>query len=237
MQLTIIIPAYNEEKRILDTLKRIRDARHAGILPTSMEVLVIDDGSTDATAKVIDTFAAEKAYPIRLIRLSENQGKGAAVRAGLQAAAGDWILISDADTSTPMDEYPRLRQAGGDAAIASRGLPDSQILIRQPGFRHILGRLFNAVARRLSGLPFRDTQCGFKVLSKAAAAHAAGRLSVNNFAWDIDLLMGLCEAGFRIVEVPVRWEHRDNSRVQLWRDGPMMLWTVLRLRLRKHAPR
>jgi dolichyl-phosphate beta-glucosyltransferase len=230
--LSIVIPAYNERSRLPACLIEIETAHALALLPAKLEVIVVDDGSTDETAAWVEQRRKEVPYLLRLHRLESNKGKGAAIRAGLALAQASWILISDADASTPFEEYVGLRAQPTDVAIASRGLPQSNITVRQPGIRHQLGTLFNSAVRLISGLPFHDTQCGFKLISRHAWQAIEKDLSVDNFAWDVDLLMQLQRRGYSIAEVPVRWEHREDSRVRVWKDGPSMVWTVFKLRVR-----
>lgn len=231
-QLSIIIPAYNERLRLPATFRDIEQALLAQRLPASLEVIVVNDGSSDGTGDWLIRQGTAYGFPVRVVSLDAHQGKGAAVKGGMRLAQGDWVLITDADASTPFEEYQTLREAGTEVAIASRALPASQILIRQPGCRHWLGQMFNWVVRSLSGLPFRDTQCGFKLLSRSAVQAVWSQLTVKHYAWDVELLMLLERRGVRITEVPVRWEHRENSRVRLAQDGIRMLLTVVSLRWR-----
>jgi dolichyl-phosphate beta-glucosyltransferase len=222
MILSIVIPCYNEAKRLSYTLNLIREAQAKSELPTLSEIIVVDDGSTDNMNW--DIIRKRVSFVMHTPRRC---GKGSAVRAGLQLANGDHVLICDADASTPFAEYNRLASGNPDASVGSRGLPQSIIPVRQPGLRHFWGRLFNLYVRAVTGLPFKDTQCGFKLLSRKAVDAVKNELSVNNFAWDIQLLKLLEKHNFKVREVPITWFHRENSRVRFWRDGLAMLWTVL----------
>ena len=230
-ELSIVIPAFNEEERLPKTLCELGSSVLEKILPAGLEVIVVDDGSCDGT-KTIRPPADQpvwKEINFRMISVPHG-GKGFAVREGLKQAEGKWVLISDADLSTSFAMYPVLREAAIDGAIASRGLKDSKITVRQPGMRHELGRSFNAFVRLLTGLEFFDTQCGFKLLRKDAARVAAKYMTLPGFAFDVEMLMILKRTVFEMVEVPVEWAHMEDSRVRAFSDGLRMGWAVLKLR-------
>jgi len=232
--LSIVVPAYNEERRLVPTLARI-----TGWLAgegRSAEVLVVDDGSRDDTARV-----AERALafgPGRVVRLPENRGKGAAVRAGVLASRGKWILLTDADLSTPIEDLPTLEaavRAGGlDVAIGSRALAASRVEVRQGLLRQTMGKTFNRVIRVAAGLPFGDTQCGFKLFDGARARPIFAKMVVDRFAFDVEFLFLAHRAGLRIAEVPVVWRNAAESKVKLVGDPLNMLADVARVRWR-HA--
>ncbi|MCA9753988.1 MAG: glycosyltransferase family 2 protein, partial [Gemmatimonadetes bacterium] len=162
-RLTVVVPAYNEERRLEGSLTEL--AEWAAARPYAVEVLVVDDGSRDGTRALAERFAAG-APSFRVLALPENRGKGAAVRTGFAASTGELVLFSDADLSTPLHEIEKLEaalEAGAGVAIASRALPDSNLEIRQAWYRERMGKTFNAIVRRVTGLPIRDTQCGFKL--------------------------------------------------------------------------
>lgn len=228
VDLSVVIPAYNELMRLPPTLDRVLEyLKERG---GTWEIVVSDDGSRDGS---IDQF--EPRYPeVRFIRAPRNMGKGAAVRRGMMAARGRLLLFSDADLSTPIEELENLYQAmtRGDAqgAIASRGLPESKLEIRQPLHREMAGRLFNSVVRLFSGLPFHDTQCGFKLFTRDAGRAIFGRALDNGFAFDVEILMIAQGFGFKVVETPVRWINAEGSKVEFLRDGPKMVRDILRFR-------
>jgi glycosyltransferase involved in cell wall biosynthesis len=230
--LSIVIPAYNERERLTISLPVI-DAylRTTGI---DAEILVVDDGSTDATAELAETLVFERVH--RVISLPINQGKGAAVRRGVLAARGEWVLVSDADLSTPIDEYDRLVAIADaenlDVVIGSRALPGSRVEVSQHIVRRVLGETFNLILRNVTGLPYRDTQCGFKLLRRSRVQAIFAEMVINGFAFDVELLY-LCERrGLRVKEVPVTWRNSPRSTVSIIRSPPKMLFDLMRLRWR-----
>jgi len=215
--LTIVIPAYNEQNRLPATLRTVL-AYLDGQKVESAEVVVVNDGSRDGTAQV--ALDAAKADPrVRLVENPGNRGKGYAVRHGLQEAKGDWVLFTDADLSAPIDELGKLASAvesqDADGAIGSRALDRSLIGVHQPPFREMSGRFFNLVMRMITGLPYRDTQCGFKLLSAKAAALLASKQQIEGFGFDVELLYIAKKHGLRILEVPVRWNNVEGTKVSL----------------------
>lgn len=225
IELSVVIPAHNEESRLPKTLAAVRD--NLVRRPERCEIIVVDDGSSDGTARVATDLGA------RLVRLNINQGKGAAVRAGVSAARGNFILISDADLSTPIDEYDTLRRAmqdGVTVAIGSRAVVGARITQRQPLRRRAMGRVFNRIVQALVLPGLHDTQCGFK-LFRADAAHAAFALAtVDGFAFDVEILALIRSLGGRIAEVPVEWHDSPQSTVRPLVDVPKMLLELARIR-------
>ena len=237
VELSIVVPAYNEEARIPLTLSRTLDYldRH---LPAS-EVLVVDDGSTDNTASIVEERAAGEPR-VRLLRLPRNRGKGAAVRTGMLAARGEHVLFMDADMSTPIGEVEKLffyARRGNDVVIGSRGLADSDIRARQPLFRESMGRVFNLLVRALLFGEFRDTQCGFKLFSRQAARDLFGRQTLDGFSFDVEILLLARQAGLEVKEVPITWYHAPHSKVSPFGDSRRMFLDLLRLRLRRASAR
>lgn len=233
MQLSVVIPAYNEQARLPGTLHQACDYLHSH-LPGQAEVLVVDDGSTDRTAELAAALPTADP-PVRVLRHAPNRGKGYAVRSGLRAAVGEWALVSDADLSTPLTEYARLAAAAGpgiDGVIGSRALPDSRIERHQPWPRERLGKCFNAFLRAVLLPGYRDTQCGFKLFRTAAVRPLLSAARIDGFAWDVEILWLARRAGLRIREVPVHWHNSPASKVAPLRDGTRMALDVLRLRLR-----
>lgn len=233
---TLVIPAYNEAGRIGGTLAAsaayLRDAA-----PGS-ELVVVNDGSTDDTSRVVrEVFAANSGCEMRLIEHSPNRGKGAAVRDGLLAGRHDIALFSDADLSTPIEEAPKLIEpiARGeiDVAFGSRALDRNLIGVRQPWRREQGGRVFNLLVRLATGLPFWDTQCGFKAFRMAACRAVVAGGKTDGFGFDVELLFLAHRAGLRLREVPVRWNHHEGSKVHLVHDSVAMLREVLSLRAAK----
>ncbi len=230
--LSIVIPAYNEEDRLGVSLPLIETyLRERGI---DAEILVVDDGSTDGTAAMASAFLRGK--PGRVLRQPENRGKGAALRRGVLEAEGRWVLMTDADLSSPIEEHARLseiaRDEDLDVVFGSRGLPDSQVEIRQNIIRQLMGRTFNLLLRMITGLTYRDTQCGFKLFDLQRTRPLFERMVVDHFAFDVELLF-LCDRfGLRAKEVPVIWRNSDRSTVNVFGAPPKMLFDVLRVRWR-----
>ena len=232
LDLSIIIPAVNEERRLPGTLAKI----HSYLTSKSLraEILVVDDGSTDSTAQVVD--ALRQGYPeVRRISNPTNHGKGFAVRQGMLAARGDFMLFTDADLSTPIEEADKLiaplLDGGCDGAIGSRGLDRSLIETRQSMMREAGGIAFNRVVRLMTGLTFSDTQCGFKAFRRDRARILFEQQRVDGFGFDPEILFLARRHGLKIVEIPVRWAHHPASKVKFMTDGLHMLgdlWTIRR---------
>jgi dolichyl-phosphate beta-glucosyltransferase len=229
--LSIVIPAYNEEGRLAPTLRAYagycREQGH------HFELIVVDDGSTDATTPLVERLTGE--FPeIRLIRLAQNQGKGYAVRSGIVNARGERILFADADGATPIGELERLEaalDAGADLAIGSRALEAAGVRVRARLHRRLIGRAFHLLVRFTGVDGIADTQCGFK-LFRGAVAHALfSRMRTTGFSFDVEVLMMARLCGFRIAEVPVNWAHQPGSRVNLVTDSARMAGDLLRIRL------
>ena len=231
LNLSVVVPAYNEERRLPATLDRIGGylAQSASLLPA--EIIVVDDGSTDGTSAAAEAAGAFPGVAVRVIRLGRHRGKGAGVRAGLEASRGARVLISDADLATPIEEVDALLASGADLVAGSRALRRELIARRQPPVRDAMGRTFNLVLRALGLTRLRDTQCGFKLIEGSLARRLAGALRLDGFAFDIEMLARAERGGATIAEVPVRWRHVDASRVRPLRHGAQMLRDALRVRL------
>jgi dolichyl-phosphate beta-glucosyltransferase len=232
--ISVVIPAYNEAERIPATLARTREYLDAA--GEEYEVIVVDDGSSDRTVAVVGA-AAESWSQLSVHALARNQGKGAAVRAGILRARGALRLFSDADLSTPIEELPRLRErlvGNCTVAIASRAVPGSTIDVHQPGRREMMGRTYNRLVQLLVLPGLHDTQCGFKLFTAEAAVICFEPLRTNGFGFDAEVLVRARRRGWEVAEVPVHWSHRDDSRVSALRDSGMVLMDLLRLRLRRH---
>jgi dolichyl-phosphate beta-glucosyltransferase len=233
VDLTLVVPAYNEAVRLPPTLIRLREYLDAA--GDSYEVLVVDDGSRDETVAVAEAEAAR--WPqLHVLRLPENAGKGAAVRAGMLHGRGRLRAFSDADLSTPIEELPRLRSHLSGAchvAIASRDAPGSDIEIHQPAWREFMGRTYNRILRLLVLPGIRDTQCGFKVFTAEAAEALFEPLETYRFGFDAEVLVRAHRRGWEIAEVPVRWRHVEESRVGGIGDALRMLFDLVRLRFRR----
>jgi glycosyltransferase involved in cell wall biosynthesis len=232
---SIVIPAYNEGARIPATLQSVVSCiRERG---WAAEVIVVNDGSTDRTAEIVRDFA-KTAPEVRLLENAGNRGKGYSVRAGLLQAQGDVVMFTDADLSAPIDEAERLFTAiagGADIAIGSRWLESSRQTHRQPLYRQFFGRCFNSLVRGVMGLPFADTQCGFKAFTRAAAQTVFQLQTIEHWGFDPEILFIAFLRGYWIIEVPVSWAHDERSRISYLKDGLKMLeeiaiirWNALR---------
>ena len=223
-ELSIVIPAVNEEGRLPETLRKI----HEYVMARSLraEVLVVDDGSTDSTAQVVDGLRHN--YPeVRRITNATNHGKGWAVRQGMLEARGEIALFTDADLSTPIEEADKLldalRDRGCDGAIGSRALDRRLIQGRQSRMREAGGMAFNRAVRLVTGLRFADTQCGFKAFRLERARILFEQQRVDGFGFDPEILFLARRHGLRIEEIPVRWAHHPASKVKFLSDGLRML--------------
>jgi dolichyl-phosphate beta-glucosyltransferase len=213
--LSIVIPAYNEEGRLGATLERVDTYLRSGAWSFT-EILVVDDGSRDRTVAVAESFAGKTAN-LRILRNPGNRGKGYSVRNGMLEARGEWTLFSDADLSAPIEELDKLWLAADEAqakvAIGSRALDRSLVGVHQSPLRESAGRLFNLGARLISGLPFKDTQCGFKLFETAAARRIFARQQLERFGFDVEVLFIARLLGYRSIEVPVRWNNVAGTKV------------------------
>lgn len=224
--ISIVIPAFNESRRIGATLRRITEygRDHLG----RFEILVVDDGSSDDTADVARSFADDINH-LRVLSNPGNRGKGYSVRAGALAAIHPFVLLSDADLSTPIEEVERLAAKASVAAIviASRGLPDSRLEVRQAWYREHMGKVFNFIVRGLLLPGISDSQCGFKLFGREVVDAVFPRLVTERFAFDVELLARALRQGFEVHEVPVRWRNDEGTRVDPLKDSMVMLRDVL----------
>jgi len=229
--LSIVIPAYNEEQRLEPTLASIHE--YVDRRKINAEVLVVDDGSTDGTRRLAERQLRNRG---RVVVVPENRGKGHAVRRGIQEASGRWVLMTDADLSTPIEEYEKLADAARDhdldLAFGSRALASSKIEVRQNPVRETMGKTFNRLIRLTTGLTFRDTQCGFKLMDRERVGPLFERMIVDRFAFDVELLYLSVHFGLRIEEVPVVWRNDPHSHVSLLADPLRMMFDVGRVRWR-----
>jgi dolichyl-phosphate beta-glucosyltransferase len=235
-ELSIIVPAYNEASRLEKSLTTIY--RYLSDAYPNTEVIIVDDGSTDLTAKVAEeSIKTAGKVQIRLIRNSPNRGKGHAVRMGLLAARSPIALFSDADLSTPMTEIPKLlaaiEQEGCDLVFGSRALDRNLIGVHQSWRREQGGRVFNLIVRVATGLPFSDTQCGFKAFRLATCRPIIEAAVIDRFSFDVELLYLAHLSGLTLKEIPVRWDHNDGSKVSVLRDSLRMFSEVQRIRARR----
>ena len=231
MTLSIVIPAYNEERRLPATLDVVFQWLDDSVYMDA-EVLVVDDGSTDATAAVVESRAATEPR-LLLVQNPGNRGKGFAIRHGMLQAKGEWILFSDADLSAPIDELPKLLAAAQERsaaiAIGSRALDRSLIGVHQSQWREISGILFNRIMRLVTGLPFSDTQCGFKLFRRDAARRVFPLQRLDGFSFDVEDLFVAHTLGIPTVEVPVRWNNVEGTKVGLM-QGVASFLDLLRIR-------
>lgn len=229
--LSVVIPAFNERERLAASLAHVAAYldRHA----PDAEVLVVDDGSTDGTGDLARRLLAGRRGAV--LAHAANQGKGAALRTGVRAARGRYILMTDADLSCSIDQHGALHRAlidgALDLAIGARSLAASVIAERQHPGREWMGKAFNVLVRAVTGLPYRDTQCGFKLLRAATVRPVVERLTLDRFAFDVELIVRCHDAGLRVGEVPVVWRNSPASRVRLVTDSALMVRDLVRLRL------
>jgi dolichyl-phosphate beta-glucosyltransferase len=220
---TIVIPAYNEQSRIVPTLDAVVTC--VRLHGWDAEVIVVNDGSTDNTADLVRRFA-RNAPEVRLMENPSNRGKGYSVRSGLLHAQGEVVMFTDADLSSPMEEAERLFNAiaqGADIAIGSRWLESSRQTHRQPLYRQFFGRCFNLLTRMVMRLPYADTQCGFKAFTREAAQTVFQLMTIERWGFDPEILFIARKRHFRVKEVPVSWGHDARTRISYLRDGLQML--------------
>jgi dolichyl-phosphate beta-glucosyltransferase len=225
-QYSIVIPAYNEAARIAGALESVLGCiRSRGWFA---EVVVVNDGSRDQTADIVREFAAG-APEVRLLENPGNRGKGYSVRHGLLESFGEIVMFTDADLSAPIEEAEGLFAAlrdGADIAIGSRWLERTRQTIRQPLYRQFFGRCFNAVTRAIMGLPYADTQCGFKAFTRAAAQTVFQLETIERWGFDPEILFIARKRGFKVVEVPVSWAHDERTRISYLKDGIRMIQDI-----------
>ncbi len=228
-ELSIVIPAYNEARCLPGTLRRVLAYLKARAI--SAEVIVVDDGSTDETPGIIDAWSPN--FPgLRLVSNGRNRGKGYSVRHGMLEARGRIVLFTDADLSAPIEEADKLLAAlaQADVAIGSRGVDRSLIEVHQSAFREFAGKVFNALVRLVTGLPFADTQCGFKAFVRERARIIFEQQRIERFGFDPEILFLAKRHGLRAVEIAVRWAHDPQTKVHVLRDSLRMFAEVLAIR-------
>lgn len=230
VELSVVVPAYNEESRLPPSLQLMRS--YLDGVHRSYEVVVVDDGSRDGTRALVER--AQGDWPqLHLVALEHNQGKGAAVRAGMLEAQGRLRLFSDADLSTPLEEMVKLERAlagGAGVAIGSRALPGSRVELHQPLYRELMGKTYNLALRQLVLPGIHDSQCGFKMFTAAAAIGSFTPLETPGFGFDAEILLRARLQGIRIAEVAVVWRNAAGTTVSSLRDGRLMLTDLARLR-------
>lgn len=231
--ISVVVPCFNEAERIEETLRITLDYL-VKIAPGS-ELIVINDGSTDATGQTVRAvFSEPTKIETHLLENFPNRGKGAAVRTGLLTATRPIALFTDADLSTPIDEMPKLIEPIAadevDVAFGSRALNRDLIGHHQPWRREQAGRIFNLLVRLATGLPYWDTQCGFKAFRLAACRRIFEAARIDGFGFDVELLYLADRARLRLREIPVRWNHHEGSKVRVVRDSWHMLREIFSLR-------
>jgi dolichyl-phosphate beta-glucosyltransferase len=228
-ELSVVIPAFNEFRRLGDSLTRIIEYLDAhGV---DAEIVVVDDGSTDRTGEMARARLARRRASV--ISNAANRGKGFAVRRGVLEACGRVVLITDADLSCPIDQHQRLeqvmREGNLDVAIGSRSHPQSRIEVRQHLGRELMGKAFNHVVRALTGMRYGDTQCGFKLVNAERTRPLFEQMTIDGFAYDVELLLLCARHNLRVGEVPVVWRNSRESHVSLIGDSMRMLFDLGRL--------
>jgi dolichyl-phosphate beta-glucosyltransferase len=232
-EVSIVIPAYNENERLGEPLQKI--LRYVSESPFNAELIVVDDGSSDATAEIAErAFAAMPNVPAKALRYEKNRGKGFAVKTGLQAAAADVAIFTDADLSTPIEEMTKLTEPilNGeiDVAFGSRALDRSLIGTHQPWRREQGGRVMNLIIKTMSGLPFVDTQCGFKAFNMVKFRPLLDLMQIDRFGFDVEFLFVAKHNGLSLKEVPVRWNDVAGSKVSVVRDTRRMISELNQIR-------
>ncbi|MFW5867009.1 MAG: dolichyl-phosphate beta-glucosyltransferase [Armatimonadota bacterium] len=233
IELSVVIPAYNEEQRLGPTLELVID--YLDGRDYASELIVVDDGSSDATAELARGFIEGGPVPGRVLVNEQNRGKGYSVRRGMTDSKGRLALFSDADLSTPIEYEADLRAAiaeGADVAIGSRALRESDLVVPQPFMRQTAGKMFSVVQRGILGSGIRDTQCGFKMFTREAVEAIFPHQQLERWAFDAELIFIALRLGFEVVEVPVRWLNSPDTKVSAFTDGMRMvadLWTIRRM--------
>ena len=234
IELSVVVPAYNESVRMVESLQGILDYLRPTV--TRVEIVVVDDGSTDDTRTKIAEFS-ERSPEIRIVAYDRNRGKGYAVRQGMLASKGRRVIISDADLSAPIEDLPLLENAlerGCEIAVGSRALPGSVLTHRQPRYRELGGKVLNLAIRLLAVPGIHDTQCGFKLFDGEAARRIFSKCTLDGWGFDVEVLYLARRMGYRVAEVPVHWAHREGSKVRPFADGVKILLDLVRIRLRRY---
>ena len=231
--ISVVVPVYNEERRLPGSLFRILSYLRSGNF--DYEVVISDDGSTDSTLHSIEYLVRSGEGRVKVLGGEENRGKGHATGKGVLAASKEYILFTDADLSTPIEELEKLSaalDAGSDIAIASRALPGSDVRVRQSWLRETMGKVFNFILRLLGLTRFRDTQCGFKMFRRNVARRLFRCSRVSGFAFDMEILFLAGKFGYSVAEVPVVWVDSPSSRVSILGDPVSMFLDSIQVRWR-----
>jgi len=228
-KVSIVVPAYNEAARIGDSLRKIEAFLQR--VPWSAEVIVVDDGSTDKTASVVSGMQLAKT---RLLHHTANHGKGYAVKSGVLSSAGEYVIFTDADLSAPIEEMQKLlaeaETHSADVVIGSRAIDRSYIEKHQSRGREMGGMIFNRIVRVLLGLKIHDTQCGFKLFKRERIRPVFEKMTIDGFGFDPELLFLASRAKLKILEIPVRWSHVEDSKIRFLRDSVRMFSDLVRIR-------
>jgi glycosyltransferase involved in cell wall biosynthesis len=228
IQLSIIIPAYNEESRLAESLSEVAEFVHNH--SAQMEVIVVNNNSSDRTLEIAEDFAAR--YPFFRALTERRQGKGIAVQTGMQAGRGEYLIFCDADFSMPVEEIEKFLPGSigkYDIAIGSREGPGS-IRIDEPQYRHIMGRVFNFIVRVMAIPGVQDTQCGFKAFRRDVVQEVFPLQTIHGWGFDVEVLFIALKKGYRLVEIPVTWRYFPNSRVSPIRDSIRTFADVIQIR-------
>ncbi len=232
MKISIVIPAYNEEKRIRSTVNAYASFMETQY-PDSHEILVVCDGCTDSTPDIVRSMQNDF---IKLVERPEKLGKGGGIKLGFAEASGDIMGFVDADNAVTPENFNRLIEGvdGADMVIASRRERGAIITVKQPLTRRLVSRIFNLILRIFFGLPFKDTQCGGKLMTRAVVDAIMGKVSSNGFEFDVELLLRAKKAGCRIKEVPISWEHKEGATFN-FKHIPGMFLKLIEIRFQRWA--
>ncbi len=233
--LSIVIPCYNEQNRIKSTVNKI--TTFFSKKEFKYELILVDDGSTDTTVSILKKFikkySSQNNLKISILLNEKNKGKGHSVKKGFLAAKGKYVLFTDADLSTPIEEFENLLKYikdGFNVAIASRSMPDSNIVVSQPLARVFIGKSFGLLVRWIVGLNYIDTQCGFKCFDRTAVDTIFHHLKITGFSFDVEILYLAKIFGLKVKEVPVRWENSFDSKVRIFIDPASMFFNLFRIK-------
>ena len=227
MKFSIVIPAYNEESRIEKTINKI--LAYLNSKKWDFNIVVVDDGSTDKTGEIVSKFRNSQ---IEIVKNQKNMGKGYSVKRGALASQGDWTIFTDADLSTPIEELEKFMQFQDyDVLIGSRALKESKILVHQPFYRELSGKIFNLFVKLLVIRDIHDTQCGFKLFKREAAKEIFKRQTLNGFSFDVETIYIARKMGYRIKEIPIRWFNDKETKVKFVRSSLQMLIDLFKIRL------
>lgn len=230
--LSVIIPAYNEEKRLLSTLSKI--CAYLSTKDFPYEIIVVDDGSTDNTLQMVKNFASSNRHIVILIN-EQNSGKGFSVRKGMLSARGEYVFFTDADLSTPIEEIEKCLPYlinGYDVVIGSRSMPGSDILVHQPWYREKMGKIFNFMVNMVLLKGIIDTQCGFKGFKREAVRTVFNRCKIDGFSFDVEALYLSRKYNFKIKEIPIRWENSPLSKVSPIKHSLQMFKDLIGIKIK-----